>query len=196
MARRLSAVPGVIVGGALAGLFDGVVLHRIFQSDPFAVVEPQAFPQVLEALRQQGRRDGVFEVAMIAILAAGIWKLVSEIRRGVLITQQEFWSAVLFGAGAFLCVDGIFNHRLLQLHHVRQGSFQLAWDVALIPVGLALAVGGAELFRRRQTAGLKPMPYQFIRNTLAATHDRLPLAWHSRGKWTSLVHRARAAWRG
>jgi len=79
---------------------------------------------------------------------------------------------------------------------VRTGSFQLAWDVAFITVGLAMAVAGAELFRRRQIAGLKPMPYQFIRNTLAATHDRLPLAWQARGKWTSLVHRARAVWRG
>ena len=196
MARRLSAIPGVIVGGALAGLFDGIVLHRIFQSDPLAAVEPQAVPQVLETLRQHGWRDGVFEVAMLALLAAGIWRLVSEIRRGILITQQEFWSAVLFGAGAYLFVDGIVNHRLLQLHHVRTGSFQLAWDVAFITVGLAMAVAGAELFRRRQIAGLKPMPYQFIRNTLAATHDRLPLAWQARGKWTSLVHRARAVWRG
>ena len=60
-------------------------------------------------------------------------------------------AAARSGWGAFNLVEGLVDHHLLGLHHVRDGAAQLAYDLAflvlgalLVLVGLAAGTDGAE----------------------------------------------------
>lgn len=90
MIRKQSAAPGFVVGVALAGLFDGVVLR-----------------QILQWRQRQDVYDGLFQAAMLALLGTGMWLLIGQMRRGAAMTQQRFWSAALFGGGVFTVLEAI-----------------------------------------------------------------------------------------
>ena len=62
---------------------------------------------------------------------------------------------LLVGWGTFNVVEGILDHHLLGLHHVKEGSDDLlAWDIGFLAWGAIMLVGGLALMRKgdRQTA--------------------------------------------
>jgi uncharacterized membrane protein len=57
---------------------------------------------------------------------------------------------VLAGWGTFNVVEGLIDHQLLGLHHVRDDlGAPLGWDLAFLALGVALIVGGSTLARVR-----------------------------------------------
>jgi uncharacterized membrane protein len=57
---------------------------------------------------------------------------------------------VLAGWGAFNVVEGLIDHQILGLHHVRDDlGGPLGWDLAFLAVGVVLIVGGGALARTR-----------------------------------------------
>ena len=54
---------------------------------------------------------------------------------------------MLFGWGLFNLVEGIVDHHVLSIHHVREGSNELAWDLAFLTLGALLLIGGWVLAR-------------------------------------------------
>jgi uncharacterized membrane protein len=57
---------------------------------------------------------------------------------------------VLAGWGTFNVVEGLIDHQLLGLHHVRDDlGGPLGWDLAFPALGVALIVGGSTLARAR-----------------------------------------------
>jgi len=168
MARTLSATPGVAVGAALTGLFDGIVLHQVLQWHHMICIEAHCLVKTVDTLQRQIFYDGLCHSVMLALLGFGLWSLIEEMRRGVLMNHRRFWGAALAGGGVFNLVEGIIDHHILQIHHVRFGPNQAFWDVAFLAVGAAMTVSGVLLFRRRRgVASIKPLAFQFIRNTLA-----------------------------
>ena len=63
------------------------------------------------------------------------------------------------GWGAFNLVEGIIDHHLLGIHHVRMGTNQLAWDIAFLMLG-ALLIGIGWLIARADRSAM-PMPKPF-----------------------------------
>jgi uncharacterized membrane protein len=63
-------------------------------------------------------------------------------------SSKVLWGWVLVGWGLFNVVEGIVDHHILGIHHVRTGEFQTAWDIAFLVFGALLAVGGYLLQRR------------------------------------------------
>jgi uncharacterized membrane protein len=60
---------------------------------------------------------------------------------------------LLVGWATFNLVEGIVDHHLLTLHHVREDvSDPLVWDLTLLGVSVALLVIGLALVRRGRTA--------------------------------------------
>jgi uncharacterized membrane protein len=55
---------------------------------------------------------------------------------------------MLAGWGLFNVVEGIVNHYLLNLHHVRPGPNQSMYDVGFLIFGSILAVGGLVWYQR------------------------------------------------
>jgi uncharacterized membrane protein len=47
-------------------------------------------------------------------------------------------------------VEGLVDHQLLGLHHVRPGAHQLAWDLGFLALGVVLAVVGFLVARSRR----------------------------------------------
>jgi uncharacterized membrane protein len=167
MTRTLSARPGFIVGAALAGLFDGIVLHQILQWHHMICIEAHCAVKSVETLQRQTFYDGIFHAAMLAVLGFGLWLLIREMRRGVLLNQQRFWATALCGGGVFNVVEGIVDHHILQIHHVRFGPNQATWDIAFLALGLAMTITGYLLSRRwRNAAGFQRPAFHFIRRTL------------------------------
>lgn len=141
--RRLSAA-SLLIGAGLAGFLDGVVLHQIAQwHNMLSAVHP---PDTMEAMQLNMVADGWFHAAVLAMTGAGIFLLYSATQRSPKLPPMGwFVGMLLIGGGAFNLVEGIVDHHLLQIHHVRDVPRHVpAYDWAfLVLMGLVpLGVGG------------------------------------------------------
>jgi uncharacterized membrane protein len=124
------------------------VLHQILQWHH--MISHVEEPTDLGALQLNTLADGFFHVATWAlVLTASILTLVSW-RQGRLAPSWSFhFGLVIAGWGIFNVVEGLINHQLLQLHHVRDDlGGPLAWDLGFLVFGVLLIVGGWLLHRR------------------------------------------------
>ena len=56
---------------------------------------------------------------------------------------------VLAGWGIFNVVEGLVNHQILGVHHVRDDlGAPLSWDIGFLVLGVLLILGGWLLYRR------------------------------------------------
>ena len=63
----------------------------------------------------------------------------------------------LAGWGVFNLVEGLIDHQLLGLHHVRDDlGAPLGWDLGFLVFGALLLAGGLRLARRAQPTQLMP----------------------------------------
>ena len=128
---------GIILGIGLGGFADGILLHQLAHwHNMGSAVLP---PTTLDALRLNMRWDGLFHAAVWLCTLVGVYRLVGDARRGApLPGPVPFTGLMLLGWGLFNLVEGVVDHHLLDLHHVRD----LPAHVPLYD-WLFLAVGGA-----------------------------------------------------
>ena len=71
-------------------------------------------------------------------------------RQGRLAPNWSFhFGLVLAGWGIFNLVEGVIDHHLLGVHHVRDDlGAPLSWDIAFLVFGALLLVGGWRLHKR------------------------------------------------
>lgn len=146
-ARRL-LVPGLMLGFALGGFFDGIVLHQILQwHHLLSLVEGAAFRD----LRVQILADGVFHAFMYILAVLGLWWLWrARAAWAAPAAGRWLWGGALMGFGAWHVVDAVVVHWTLVLHRIRLDvSNPLAWDVGWMAVfGLAPLALGYAVIRR------------------------------------------------
>ena len=148
------AAPGFTIGVAVTGFFDGVFLHQLLQWHHMICIERHCVFTTVESLKQATFTDGVFHAVMWLVLVIGIAMLTRAVARGALFTQSRFWGSLLFGAGVFNVVEGIVDHHILEIHHVRFGPGQTILDVSFLIASAAIGVIGFVLMRRRATPPL------------------------------------------
>jgi uncharacterized membrane protein len=142
--RRRTLLPCVLLGVGLGGLLDGIVLHALLQWHHYVShVRP---PVTLEALRENVTVDGAFLLGAWTVTVVAVAALWRAGRRGALPNGIAFVGAALLGWGAFNIVDGVVNHWILGLHHVRESDTSL--DVPFLLASVALVVLGVALVRR------------------------------------------------
>ncbi|HVG24958.1 MAG TPA: DUF2243 domain-containing protein [Thermoanaerobaculia bacterium] len=146
--RPFPIAPGFVIGIAVAGFFDGVVLHQILQWHHMICIESHCLAATVATLKLQTFTDGIFHAAMWLVLVGGLVLLANAVARGERFARSRFWGALLLGAGAFNVVEGIVDHHLLQIHHVRFGPTQTVMDVGFLIVSAILAVAGWRIARR------------------------------------------------
>ena len=73
----------------------------------------------MDAMRQNMRWDGLFHAGTWLITLAGVWLLWRDGRRGAVPSGRVLAGQMLLGWALFNLVEGIIDHHLLQLHHVR-----------------------------------------------------------------------------
>lgn len=152
MARRSPRFrwAGLLIGFAMGGFFDGILLHQILQWHHLLSLVPGAGD-----LGRQVLFDGLFHGLMYLVAAAGLWLLWrgrSEIAApgsGRLVLADA-----LIGFGTWHVVDGVLSHWILGIHRIKlDAANPLAWDVAwLLAFGLLPLAFGVKW--RRRLAGL------------------------------------------
>lgn len=149
---RISVWPGLVLGLGVGGFVDGIVLHQIVQWHHMgSAVLP---PTTMDAMRRNMVWDGWFHVATLTLTVAGLYLLLRDARAGVpLPGARAFTGQLLLGWGIFNLVEGLIDHHVLELHHVRDIPVHVPlydWlflglgGVGLIVVGWLLARTGRD----------------------------------------------------
>jgi uncharacterized membrane protein len=148
-----SKTPGLLLGLGLGGFVDGIVLHQILQWHH--MVSHEESMRTVAGLEVNTLADGLFHLATWLLVLAGSIALIADWRRGRLAPSWSFhWGLVLAGWGIFDVVEGVVDHQLLGVHHVRDDlGGPLAWDVAFLVFGVLLVLVGWALHVR----GLKAL---------------------------------------
>ena len=61
--------------------------------------------------------------------------------------------SLLLGAGIFNVVEGLIDHEILGIHHVKSGPNELAWDIGFLAIGAIVAIAGWILVQKGRGAG-------------------------------------------
>jgi uncharacterized membrane protein len=142
----------VLLGVGLGGFLDGIVLHQILQWHHVLSDEGCCPQQTIAGLEDNTLADGVFHLAAWVCVSIAVYWLWKGARRGASLTGHASIGLVLAGWGAFNLVEGLVDHHLLGLHHVKEGDGQLALDLAFLAFGAMLVVVGAVQARPRSAA--------------------------------------------
>jgi uncharacterized membrane protein len=136
----------VILGLGLGGFFDGIVLHQILQWHH--MVSTPTPPTTLANLELNTLGDGLFHAATWVMTIVGVFMLASSNgARGDRGGNRTFVGGLLLGWGAFNVVEGLVDHHLLGIHHVRSGPDELLYDAAFLAWGGLMLLAGSALVR-------------------------------------------------
>ena len=110
--------PGLLLGLGLGGFADGILLHQIMQwHNMGSAVVP---PATIESMSDNMRWDGFFHAAVWLLTVIGMYWLAADARSGRPLPSGRMLTGLLvLGWGLFNLVEGIVDHHLLGLHHVR-----------------------------------------------------------------------------
>jgi uncharacterized membrane protein len=135
----------LLVGVGLGGFLDGIVLHQI--AHWHQMLSAKLPPETMQAMRQNMTADGWFHLVTWAITLAGIFVLWSGIRGpGPLPSTRSLVGYMLVGWGGFNVLEGIVDHHLLELHHVRDLPTHVAfYDWAFLILSATLVLLGIAL---------------------------------------------------
>jgi uncharacterized membrane protein len=118
LTRKTSTTPGILLGLGLGGFVDGILFHQILQWHNMGSAKVP--PVTMEAMRQNMRWDGLLHAAVWLLTTAGVYLLLRDARRRIrLPTERAFTGLLVLGWGLFNLVEGIVDHHLFGLHHVR-----------------------------------------------------------------------------
>jgi uncharacterized membrane protein len=155
VARPPSIASGLLYGLGFGGFIDGIVLHQILQWHHM-VSHVDDYPVTTVAgLEVNTFADGLFHLATWVFVMAGAVTALVAWRRGRLAPSWSFhFGLMLAGWGIFNVVEGLVDHQILGVHHVRDDlGAPLSWDIGFLVFGVLLVVGGWLLHRR----GLRDM---------------------------------------
>jgi uncharacterized membrane protein len=157
-ASRALRLPGIVLGAGLGGFVDGIVLHQILQWHHLLTGTEQYPATTLEDLEVNTLWDGLFHLATLLLVGAGVallWKARGDGRSVGPGRVLIGWALV--GWGLFNLIEGIVDHHILGIHHVRSGPNELLYDLGFLAFGAVLVVAGYRLAvseRTNQNSGI------------------------------------------
>lgn len=141
-------VAGVVLGLGQAGFFDGIVIHQLLQwHHMFTNVETD---RTVAGLELNTLGDGLFHLLdyLLTLVGLGLLWRVTKLENASRSTAV-FVGSLLMGAGLFDFVEGLIDHQILGIHHVKPGPNEFAWDMGFLALGLGLfAIGWLITFKR------------------------------------------------
>jgi uncharacterized membrane protein len=152
-------LPSVLIGIGFGGFVDGIVLHQILQWHHMLTSEGCCPSSTLLGLEDNTLADGLFHVGTWISLFVGTIVATRAWQRGELAPPwRQHLGGMLIGWGGFNLVEGLIDHHLLGLHHVRDDlGAPLGWDLGflflgafLVLVGWALVVSAMSTARSRK----------------------------------------------
>jgi uncharacterized membrane protein len=143
---------GLLLGIGLGGFVDGIVLHQILQWHHMLTSEGSHPAGTVAGLEANTLADGLFHAFAWLAVCAGLWLLWRAGRLGGAVAPpgRRLIGLMLAGWGLFNLVEGLVDHQLLGIHHVKldgNGDPVVALDVAFLALGALLLAAGSVLAR-------------------------------------------------
>lgn len=139
--RKPLIIAGIVLGLGQAGFFDGIVIHQLLQwHHMFTNVETD---RTVAGLELNTLGDGLFHLLDYVLTLVGIgllWRAAK--REDVSHSTSVFVGALLMGAGLFDFIEGLIDHQILGIHHVKPGPYEFLWDMGFLTLGLGLFLVG------------------------------------------------------
>lgn len=137
-----SKLPALLLGVGFGAFFDGIVIHQLLQWHHMISDTHDHPVTTVAGLEANTFADGVFHVAAYVVALAGALMMVHAWRSGRHAPTWRFQiGLMLAGWGMFNVVEGIVDHQILGIHHVRDDlGGPLSWDIGFL-IGSALLVG-------------------------------------------------------
>jgi uncharacterized membrane protein len=152
-ARRRFTAGGVLLGVGFGGFVDGIVLHQLLQWHHLLTATGDHPATTVAGLEANTLGDGLFHVSTWIAAFAGVLLVTGALRAGHRGGARRQLGLLLIGWGAFNLVEGLVDHHILGIHHVRDDvGAPLGWDLAFLAFGALLVLGGLALTRRARAA--------------------------------------------
>jgi uncharacterized membrane protein len=155
--KPASKVPGLLMGLGFGGFIDGIVLHQILQWHHM-VSDTEGNPvTTVEGLEANTLADGFFHLATWVLVIVGSFAMLKGWQEGRRAPSWMFQvGLILTGWGIFNVVEGLIDHMILGVHHVRDDlGGPVSWDIGFLVFGVLLIIGGWALHKAGDT---KPLP--------------------------------------
>lgn len=149
-ARQTPRLPAFLLGVGLGGFIDGIVLHQLLQWHHLLSATEDHPAGTIAGLEANVVADGLFHVAAWFVVLVGSLLTVRAWRSGRLAPPWRVQIGLLLcGWGAFNLAEGLVDHHLLRVHHVRDDVVDpMWWDVGFLVVSAGLVLTGLTLTRR------------------------------------------------
>jgi uncharacterized membrane protein len=178
--RRKVAVPATLLGIGIGGAVDGIVLHQLLQWHHLLTATGDHPASTVAGLEANTVADGAFHLVALAFVIAGVAMLWARTRRPLDVSWRTIVGYALVGWGLFNVVEGIVDHHILELHHVREVANPLPYDLAFLAFGGLLAAGGWMLARSDAQRGTGSSPAVIRRTDRNVGEDELRVDRHAR----------------
>jgi uncharacterized membrane protein len=160
-------VPAFVFGMGVGGFVDGIVLHQLLQWHHLLSHTESGNTKTVAGLELNTLADGVFHSAMWVLVVAAAVLTIRARQQGRLSPSWSFHTGlVLAGWGVFNVVEGLINHQLLGIHHVRDDlGGPLVWDLGFLGISVVLAAAGWLLFKGGKRLEVLPRLTQDSKHT-------------------------------
>ena len=125
--RATALTGGLLLGIGLGGFADGILLHQMAQwHNMGSAILP---PTTMEAMSQNMLWDDLFRAVTWVVTVVGVIALWREGHAGTAPRSLRVLAGQIFlGWGLFNFVEGVIDHHLLGLHHVRDVRVHMPID--------------------------------------------------------------------
>ena len=149
MRARTPVAPGLLLGIGLGGFVDGILLHQVLQWHHMLTDTGSDPATTVAGLEANTLADGLFHLATwLFVVVAMVLTVRAWQRREAAPAWRGHAGMLLAGWGAFNLVEGLVDHQLLGIHHVRDDlGAPLGWDLGFLAFGLVLVLVGAAAVR-------------------------------------------------
>lgn len=145
------ATAATVLGIGIGGFIDGIVLHQILQWHE--MISNKLPPVTLEAKSINMFWDGIFHAFTLLVVVVGIvlqWKLL--FRKNINRSGKLLTGGLLIGWGLFNLVEGIIDHHLLKLHHVREITEDVElWNYGFLGFSVLLLLLGFAMVKKAKS---------------------------------------------
>ncbi len=141
---------GMLLGIGLGGFFDGILFHQILQVHN--MLSHRLMPDTVVNLEINMFWDGIFHAFTWFATVIGIALLWNAVKRkDVPLSTSVLVSSASLGWGSFNLIEGLIDHKILELHHVVERAtlpMQLTFDLLFLASGIVLVTIGLISLRR------------------------------------------------
>jgi uncharacterized membrane protein len=141
--------PALLLGIGLGGFIDGIVIHQILQWHHMISHTGDYPVTTVAGLEANTLADGFFHAAAWVFVVVGSTLMLVAWRQGRRAPTWRYHIGLLLaGWGLFNLVEGVIDHQILGIHHVRDDlGAPLSWDIGFLVFAALLIAGGWAMHR-------------------------------------------------